>query len=549
MEKLVSPGGSARGRSRTPPRGAGDDAHELCVVCRRPAEGTRCPSGAHLLCAACGENPLWRGSECPACGLKAAEAQRKELAETVACRICLEIPPGGAKIFQCLSGHLTCEECLGQLRSERCPTCRTPMPTAERIRCLVAEQQAANWDRVRCARCGEETQKSAIAAGKHWCPAVELRLLSETYRGEVEGAEIEVFYAGLRGKERPVLPVPWDSCRALVKRVYADRVAEYAVDDARQRTYLCTLRKEIEGHEQTEHFDEAGRRCALRTREALQTFFEDGQMVRSHTQLDEAGRQGDTVFFDDAGTLLSCLLRRRGLELGQRLHFASGEIAAVEYSDPDPRAGELHHFQGPGSEPARISFRPPSTRRGQVAHFFASRATGRMHHRVTSFERGHEREGDLVFFAENAQHFATWRPDDSRTLRAFVTNAKRVTSRCFLCGVRQCRCLRAMLCLGCYERAKRIATHGRCSNEGVAPADAAPRALPPGEPSAVVVSAATERALVGSWGLLDPLSSAAPFNLRVCLAHAEEALSAPPGALCVDWCPREVQTTQAPILW
>ena len=99
------------------------------------------------------------------------------------------------------------------------------------------------------------------------------------------------------------------------------------------------------------------------------------------------------------------------------------------------------------------------------------------------------------------------------------------------------------------ERAKRIATHGHCSNEGVAPADAAPRALPPGEPSAVVVSAATERALVGSWGLLDPLSSAAPFNLRVCLAHAEEALSAPPGALCVDWCPGEVQTTQAPILW
>ena len=133
---------------------------------------------------------------------------------------------------------------------------------------------------MRCVRCGEVTRKSDVDAGKHWCPAIERRLLSEKYKDE-GGGESEVFFAGWRGKERPLTPVPRDSGRILVEKVYADCIEEYDVD-ASQQPYMCALRKQInQGHEEIERFDQAGWRCSFQTSEASCTFFDEGTTVRT----------------------------------------------------------------------------------------------------------------------------------------------------------------------------------------------------------------------------------------------------------------------------
>lgn len=570
---------SLRERSRSLRRDVGSTSRGICAVCRRNEAEERCPGGgAHLLCDVCRENPLWAATAtggCPACALTATEEKAKEAAAASTCTVCLQAPTAETRLFQCTRGHVVCGDCIERL-NERCPSCREPMPTVCRIRCLAAEQQAAAWDRTRCPQCGETTSKSAMAAGKHECPAVEERLVSERYLPISGTAKaVEIFYSGLRGQERVVEPSPVEERGSLAVKVFGNRVERYVTEDG--RTYLrsretsalgcasrcCREKGKCSCRYALEHFDASGRRLSLKTQEEHQSFFADGVTLSSQTKVDEKkGHLGDTVFFDESGEVVERVLRSRGAETGQRVCYADGEMCSVAYTAPDTRNGEVHHFEKRGDDArdnsyrwhARTTFVAPSVRVGQVAHFFPSRGgEPRTCHRITSFESGHARAGDLVFFTEDGQHFATWKAAGTRTLRSFVASPKRLHvvvgsgARCFLCGVRQCPCLRAMLCLTCFERARRIALYGKCPprgerEEGAAAAVLAPRAQIEGEASVVVVRAAANRTLVGCQGLRDPLSASAPLTLRVCLEHAEGMLGASPGSLCLPWDPREMRT-------
>eukprot|EP00483_Globobulimina_turgida_P012686 UN12709 len=53
------------------------------------------------------------------------------------CCVCKELTSD--KIFQCLNGHLICNECYSQLQPCKCPTCRIQMDKLNPIRNRMAE--------------------------------------------------------------------------------------------------------------------------------------------------------------------------------------------------------------------------------------------------------------------------------------------------------------------------------------------------------------------------------------------------------------------------
>ena len=68
---------------------------------------------------------------------------RSSMENLFQCSVCQELP--ACKIYQCLSGHLTCHECYSMLqRPVLCPVCRDPMP-ATPIRNRAVEQVVGPW--------------------------------------------------------------------------------------------------------------------------------------------------------------------------------------------------------------------------------------------------------------------------------------------------------------------------------------------------------------------------------------------------------------------
>lgn len=101
------------------------------------------------------------------------------------CTICLDLPP--AQIFQCRRGHLMCEGCFNQHRTNRargnhnqCPTCRVSI-AGEPIRSLAAEREVARRP-ANCRHCGEQITRGQLEAHQEACPN---RLL--TCEAEEEG--------------------------------------------------------------------------------------------------------------------------------------------------------------------------------------------------------------------------------------------------------------------------------------------------------------------------------------------------------------------------
>jgi len=93
-----------------------------------------------------------------------AEAAFADLAESLACPVCLGLPAG--EWHQCFEGHCYCIDCWRRLRPRRCPECREPIRLKNRSRdreARIAALAAA------CDQCGEVTTRGAMAEHLRAC--------------------------------------------------------------------------------------------------------------------------------------------------------------------------------------------------------------------------------------------------------------------------------------------------------------------------------------------------------------------------------------------
>jgi E3 ubiquitin-protein ligase SIAH1 len=63
----------------------------------------------------------------------------EDLKEVLECPVCLRVPRS-APIFQCVRGHIVCNECHAKL--ETCPVCRVPLGST---RSLISEKVLSRY--------------------------------------------------------------------------------------------------------------------------------------------------------------------------------------------------------------------------------------------------------------------------------------------------------------------------------------------------------------------------------------------------------------------
>ena len=88
-----------------------------------------------------------------------------DLAASLACPVCLELPAGEG--HQCFEGHCYCVDCWRRLcHPRRCPECRDPIPLRNRSR--AQEARVAALPAV-CDHCDHTTTRGAMAEHLRAC--------------------------------------------------------------------------------------------------------------------------------------------------------------------------------------------------------------------------------------------------------------------------------------------------------------------------------------------------------------------------------------------
>jgi hypothetical protein len=113
--------------------------------------------------------------------------------EYLTCTICYDAPD--KRIYQCVNGHLVCEECDSKLSDRACPVCRDAynFGTFKRIRNRSAEQSIASL-LTTCNECNEEMTRGELALHMP-CKLFSDRLVEKRFGNRVEK------YCGLQGRE------------------------------------------------------------------------------------------------------------------------------------------------------------------------------------------------------------------------------------------------------------------------------------------------------------------------------------------------------------